>query len=123
MIIFSLNLSPKIDHIAKLLIGNAQNGHQPSWWQKLPDPPYMHIHAFAGGAMPVVNRKLHHSKSILFQVLAKPGSVAPIRFQGDRQIKEDEQPHNVICIKPYLSHLFKKRKGQGLLLTVQAFNQ
>lgn len=86
-------------HCSKLLVGDAQNAHHAAFGQQRFHSPDVHVGVLFAGAMPQVDRKLKHHKTIFHDVLAKLSCNFALLFCFGWQVIEYQDPHNSIFTK------------------------
>ena len=83
-------------HTAELLVSNAHYPNLSVFWQRHFHPFYMHIGVFHTCAMPQINRKLEHRKTVVQKFLPELRRGFPFLFRISRQIEKHQNPHNPI---------------------------
>lgn len=102
--VWRVRFSPEIQNIAVLFVRYGQDARISRWRHRTPYPIDVNLHVLLRGAMPDINRKLHHRKTVFLQRLAELSRMAPLGLGIGRQIEENEQPHDPIGIQPQFRH-------------------
>lgn len=100
----TLGLTPEVVDVTVLLVRDTKDAYLTRFGQQCFNPFDVYIATLVRCAMPYVHGELHHGKAVLFQILAKQGGGLHVFLLFYRQIKEYEQPHDVIGIKSFFRH-------------------
>ena len=83
-------------HVAKLLVGDAQNTDVAKLGHERLYPLDMHFGILIAWAMSQINRKLEHREAVGHDALAEVGVGLALLLRLRRQIEKHKHPHNPV---------------------------
>ena len=83
-------------HVAKLFVGDAHDANVTKFGHKRFHPLDVYLGIFPARAMPQIDGKLEHRKTVGHDALAEIGVGLPLFLRLRRQIEKHQHPHNAI---------------------------